>query len=311
MGGRSTWPWTPKYKLYLPRLQVLLLSPSLPPPSRYSGGRTTSSLAANPQIVSSSWLSQPAKEKSYCPHRPTLLPSRSFPGMESNRIKSSFFTERLRPRLSLWEQNATNCDASIVRAIQWAFHFQSQSKLKSACTSRLTQKQQLALKLQLYCFAMSEAKVKIISWPDIVSIILALCKAAVQMSPEMMMWIISNTNFIFMWNYSNAAVQHELPEPNQILRSIPSSECALDNKVLFCESVQYIKVDSLGQCVRYNTLIWAISISEAGTIKLVCCISNFFWIPDLCIPLMPSVDGMVDAAATLTTGCISTQILSC
>ena len=34
---------------------------------------------------------------------------------------------------------------------------------------------------------MSEAKVKIISWPDIVSIILALCKAAVQMSPEMMM----------------------------------------------------------------------------------------------------------------------------
>lgn len=79
-----------------------------------------------------------------------------------------------------------------------------------------------------------------------------------------------------MWNYSNAAVQHELPEPNQILRSIPSSECSLDNKVLFCESVQYIKVDSLGQCVRYNTLIWAISISEAGTIKLVCCISNFF-----------------------------------
>ena len=157
------------------------------PTSRYSGGRTTSSLAANPQIVSSSWLSQPAKEKSYCPHRPTLLPSRSFPGMESNRIKSSFFTEWLRPRLSLWEQNATNCGASIVRAIQWAFHFQSQSKLKSACTSRLTQKQQLALKLQLYCFAMSEAKVKIISWPDIVSIILALCKAAVQMSPEMMM----------------------------------------------------------------------------------------------------------------------------
>lgn len=157
---------------------------------------------------------------------------------------------------------------------------------------------------------MSEAKVKIISWPDIVSIILALCKAAVQMSPEMM-WNISNTNFIFMWNYSNAAVQHELPEPNQILRSIPSSECSLDNKVLFCESVQYIKVDSLGQCVRYNTLIWAISISEAGTIKLVCCISNFFWIPDLCIPLMPSVDGMADAAATLTTGCISTQILSC
>lgn len=122
---------------------------------------------------------------------------------------------------------------------------------------------------------MSEAKVKIISWPDIVSIILALCRAAVQMSPEMM-WNISNTNFIFMWNYSNAAVQHELPEPNQILRSIPSSECSLDNKVLFCESVQYIKVDSLGQCVRYNTLIWAISISEAGTIKLVCCISNFF-----------------------------------
>ena len=122
---------------------------------------------------------------------------------------------------------------------------------------------------------MSEAKVKIISWPDIVSIILALCKAAVQMSPEVM-WNISNTNFIFMWNYSNAAVQRELPEPNQILRSIPSSECSLDNKVLFCESVQYIKVDSLGQCVRYNTLIWAISISESGTIKLVCCISNFF-----------------------------------
>lgn len=100
------------------------------------------------------------------------------------------------------------------------------------------------------------------------------------------MWNISDTNFIFMWNYSNAAVQHELREPNQILRSIPSSKCSLDNKVLFCESVQYIKVDSLGQCVRYNTLIWAISISEAGTIKLVYCISNFFWIPDLCIPLM-------------------------
>lgn len=91
------------------------------------------------------------------------------------------------------------------------------------------------------------------------------------------MWEISNTNFIFMWYYSNAAVQHELPEPNQTPRSIPSSECSLDNTVLFCESVQYIKVDSLGQCVRYNTLIWAISISEPGTIKPVCCISNFFF----------------------------------
>lgn len=91
-----------------------------------------------------------------------------------------------------------------------------------------------------------------------------------------MMREILNTNFIFMWYYSNAAVQHELPEPNQILGSIPSSECSLDNTVLFCVSVQYIKVDSLGQCVRYNTLIWAISISEPGTIKPVCCISNFF-----------------------------------
>lgn len=106
------------------------------------------------------------------------------------------------------------------------------------------------------------------------------------------MWEISNTNFIFMWYYSNASVQHELPEPNQIPGSIPSSECSLDNTVLFCESVQYIKVDSLGQCVRYNTLIWPISISEPGTIKPVCCISNFFpsssffWIPDLCISLV-------------------------
>lgn len=187
---------------------------------------------------------------------------------------------------------------------------ENSDQLNSAYTKYLAEKLQPALKLQLNCFAVTEGKVKILSWLDIVSVILALCKAAMWMSPGMM-WNISNTNFIFMWNYSNAAVQHELPEPNPILRSIPPSECSLDNKVLFCESVQYIKVDSLGQCVRYNTLIWAISISEAGTIKPVRCISNFFWIPDLCILLMLSVDAMVDAAATLTTGCISTQILSC
>lgn len=161
------------------------------------------------------------------------------------------------------------------RVIQWAFHFQWKSSLNSAHTSYLAEQLQLALKLQSYCFAATEEKVKILCRLDIVSVILPLSKAAVWMSPEMM-WNISNTNFIFLWNYSNAAVQHELPEPNQIRRSIPPSECSLDNKVLFCESVQYIKVDSLGQCVRYNTLIWAISISEAGTIKPVRCISNFF-----------------------------------
>lgn len=191
-----------------------------------------------------------------------------------------------------------------------AFPGKNLEELNLVHASYLAGKPQPALKWQLNCYPVIEGKVKILPWMDIVSVILALCKAAMWMSPEMM-WNISNTNFIFMWNYSNAAVQHELPEPNPILRSIPPSECSLDNKVLFCESVQYIKVDSLGQCVRYNTLIWAISISEAGTIKPVRCISNFFWIPDLCIPLMLSVDALVDAAATLTTGCISTQILSC
>ena len=78
----------PQIQTISPRLQVLLLSPSFPPPvPGTQGGRTTSSLPANPQIVSSLWLSQPGKEKSYRPHKPTMLPSRSFPGMESNRIK--------------------------------------------------------------------------------------------------------------------------------------------------------------------------------------------------------------------------------
>lgn len=172
---------------------------------------------------------------------------------------------------------SVNCGISILYEIQWAFHFQHKPKLVQVSVWRqLCHEAAVCIKITLYCFDMTEAKVKIIFLLDIVSVILPRCRAAIRTSPETM-WNISDTNFIFMWNYSNAAVQHELCEPNQILGSIPSSECSSDNKVLFCESVQYIKVDSLGQCVRYNTLIWAISISEAGTIKLVCCISNFFF----------------------------------
>lgn len=100
-----------------------------PLPGRWGWGETASSLVSNPWTISTSWLSQPGKEKSYCPHNLALLPSQSFPGMASNSIKSSFFTEPLQPRPSLWEWNATNCGASIVWAIQWAFHFQSKSKL--------------------------------------------------------------------------------------------------------------------------------------------------------------------------------------
>lgn len=75
-------------------------------------------------------LATPAwQEKELLPHNLTLLPSPSFLGMASNIIKSRFFTEQLQTRLSLWERNATNCGASIVWAIQWAFHFQSKSKL--------------------------------------------------------------------------------------------------------------------------------------------------------------------------------------
>lgn len=163
--------------------------------------------------------------------------------MESNRIKSSFFTERLQPtKLSLWEWNATNCDASIVWAIQWAFHFQVaiQTKVSLYKLPRREAAACIKITIILFCHVRS-SRVKSLSWPDIVSIILALCKTAVQMSPEMMMWNISNTKFYFYvklfkhavtwttWTKSNHSGQFLL-------------QCALDNKVLFCESVQYIKV---------------------------------------------------------------------
>lgn len=114
----------PRCRLSLPRLHFLLVSSSFPH-FRAVRGKTTSSVVSNPQTISSAWLYKPGKQRSYCPHNLTLLPSPSFPGMASNSIKSSFFTEQLQPRAS---GNATNCGASIVWAIQWAFHFQSKSK---------------------------------------------------------------------------------------------------------------------------------------------------------------------------------------
>lgn len=126
------WNALPNTDYFSPDFRFCLSSLPSPLPGRWGSGvgaGDISSLVSNPETISSSWLSQPGKEKSYCPHNLALLPSWSFPGMASNSIKSSFFTEQLQPRLSLWEWNATNCGASIVWAIQWAFHFQSKSKL--------------------------------------------------------------------------------------------------------------------------------------------------------------------------------------
>ena len=99
------------------------------------------------------------KEKELLPSHSALLPSWSFPGMESNSIKSSFFTEQLQPRLSLWECNATNCGASIVWAIQWAFHFQSKSKLVKVSPYKLPCRETAAcikITIMLFCHVRSK-----------------------------------------------------------------------------------------------------------------------------------------------------------
>lgn len=57
----------------------------------------------------------------------TLPPRPSFAGTGSNSRKSSFFAAQPRPGWAFG--NGTPRGASIVWAIQWAFHFQSKSKL--------------------------------------------------------------------------------------------------------------------------------------------------------------------------------------
>lgn len=65
-----------------------------------------------------------------------LLPSQPYTAPTSVLRRNGFQQQKKQlPRstssagLSLWEWNATHCGASIVWAIQWAFHFQSRSKL--------------------------------------------------------------------------------------------------------------------------------------------------------------------------------------
>lgn len=71
------------------------------------------------------------------------------------------------------EQTGVNCDVSITREIQWAFHFRYKPKLvKGSVWKRLCCETAVCIKITLYCFDMSEAKVKIIFLLDIVSVLL-------------------------------------------------------------------------------------------------------------------------------------------
>lgn len=80
---------------------------------------------------------------------------------------------------------SANCGISILYEIQWAFHFQHKPKLAQVSVwRRLCHEAAVCIKITLYCFDMSEAKVKIIFLLDIVSVILPRCRAAIGTSPE-------------------------------------------------------------------------------------------------------------------------------
>lgn len=80
---------------------------------------------------------------------------------------------------------SVNCGISILYEIQWAFHFQHKPKLVQVSVwRRLCHEAAVCIKITLYCFDMSEAKVKIIFLLDIVSVILPRCRAAIRTSPE-------------------------------------------------------------------------------------------------------------------------------
>lgn len=85
---------------------------------------------------------------------------------------------------TLWEQSGVNCGVPIIYEIQWAFHFQHKPKLvKVSVWKRLCYETAVCIKITLYCFDTSEAKVKIIFLLDIVSVTLPRCKAPTRTSP--------------------------------------------------------------------------------------------------------------------------------
>lgn len=96
------------------------------------------------------------------------------------RIQQNHLPAWLQTEHTLWEQIGVNCGVSIIYEIQWAFHFQYKHKLvKVSVWKCLSYETAVCIKITLYCFDMSEAKVKIIFLLDIVSVILPHCKASI------------------------------------------------------------------------------------------------------------------------------------
>lgn len=113
-------------------------------------------------------------------HLPLIMQEKLFYGlsveMQPNPVPAWLPTEHRR---------GVNCGASILYEIQWAFHFQLKPKLVQVSVwRRLCHETAVCIKITLYCFDMSEAKVKIIFLLDIVSVILPRCRAAIRTSPE-------------------------------------------------------------------------------------------------------------------------------
>lgn len=85
---------------------------------------------------------------------------------------------------TLWEQSGVNRGVSIVYEIQRAFHFQYKPKLvKVSVWKCLCYETAVCIKITLYCFDTSEAKVKIIFLLDTVSETLPRRKAPIWASP--------------------------------------------------------------------------------------------------------------------------------
>lgn len=149
----------PNTEFFLSRLQFLLFVFPFFPSSRQSGERSHRLWLQIPKQFLHHGYPSLAKKRATV--LATLHWVQAEPSLDWHPTwqKSSFFTEKHQPRLSLWEWNATNCGASIVWAIQWALHFQSKSKLVKVSAHKLPCRETAAyikITIILFCHVRSK-----------------------------------------------------------------------------------------------------------------------------------------------------------